>query len=91
MFLILNVNITFADLMRRTETFHNQFNCHTGTTYEIATIPGEPHSFLSCGEDGTVRWFDLRVKDKCSAARCREVNRLYHILYYTYFYVICYH
>lgn len=60
--------------MRRTETFHNQFTCHTGTTYEIATIPGEPHSFLSCGEDGTVRWFDLRIKDKCSAARCREVS-----------------
>ncbi|XP_011340948.1 DDB1- and CUL4-associated factor 6 [Ooceraea biroi] len=64
--------ILYTDLMRRTETFHNQFNCHTGTTYEIATIPGEPQSFLSCGEDGTVRWFDLRVKDKCSTARCRE-------------------
>ncbi|KAL0108166.1 hypothetical protein PUN28_015037 [Cardiocondyla obscurior] len=64
--------ILYTDLMRRTETFHNQFTCHTGTTYEIATIPGEPHSFLSCGEDGTVRWFDLRVKDKCSATRCRE-------------------
>ncbi|XP_012217547.1 DDB1- and CUL4-associated factor 6 isoform X2 [Linepithema humile] len=64
--------ILYTDLMRRTETFHNQFTCHTGTTYEIATIPGEPHSFLSCGEDGTVRWFDLRIKDKCSAARCRE-------------------
>lgn len=60
--------------MRRTETFHNQFTCHTGTTYEIATIPGEPHSFLSCGEDGTVRWFDLRMKDKCSATRCREAS-----------------
>ncbi|KYM77255.1 DDB1- and CUL4-associated factor 6 [Atta colombica] len=46
--------ILYTDLMRRTETFHNQFTCHTGTTYEIATIPGEPHSFLSCGEDGTV-------------------------------------
>ncbi|XP_014470380.1 PREDICTED: DDB1- and CUL4-associated factor 6-like isoform X2 [Dinoponera quadriceps] len=64
--------ILYTDLMRRTETFHNQFTCHTGTTYEIATIPGEPHNFLSCGEDGTVRWFDLRVKDKCSATRCRE-------------------
>ncbi|XP_028046560.1 DDB1- and CUL4-associated factor 6 isoform X3 [Monomorium pharaonis] len=64
--------ILYTDLMRRTETFHNQFTCHTGTTYEIATIPGEPYSFLSCGEDGTVRWFDLRVKDKCNATRCRE-------------------
>ncbi|XP_011644196.1 DDB1- and CUL4-associated factor 6-like [Pogonomyrmex barbatus] len=64
--------ILYTDLMRKAETFHNQFTCHTGTTYEIATIPGEPHSFLSCGEDGTVRWFDLRVKDKCSATRCKE-------------------
>ncbi|KAL2728976.1 DDB1- and CUL4-associated factor 6-like isoform X1 [Vespula squamosa] len=64
--------ILYTDLMRRTETFHNQFTCHSGTTYEVATIPGEPHSFLSCGEDGTVRWFDLRVKEKCNVARCRE-------------------
>ncbi|XP_066594229.1 DDB1- and CUL4-associated factor 6-like isoform X2 [Prorops nasuta] len=64
--------ILYTDLLRRTETFHNQFTCHSGTTYEIATIPGEPHSFLSCGEDGTVRCFDLRIKDKCNATRCKE-------------------
>ncbi|XP_012264400.2 DDB1- and CUL4-associated factor 6-like isoform X2 [Athalia rosae] len=64
--------ILYTDLMRRVETFNNQFTCHSGTTYEIATIPTEPHSFLSCGEDGTVRWFDLRVKDKCNAPRCRD-------------------
>ncbi|XP_017765967.1 PREDICTED: DDB1- and CUL4-associated factor 6-like isoform X1 [Eufriesea mexicana] len=64
--------ILYTDLIRRTKTFHNQFNCHIGTTYEIATIPGEPHNFLSCGEDGTVRWFDLRIKDKCNASRCTE-------------------
>ncbi|XP_046753144.1 DDB1- and CUL4-associated factor 6-like isoform X2 [Diprion similis] len=64
--------ILYTDLMRRTETFNNQFTCHSGTTYEIATIPNEPHSFLSCGEDGTVRWFDLRVKDKCNVSRCKD-------------------
>ncbi|XP_050573633.1 DDB1- and CUL4-associated factor 6-like isoform X5 [Bombus affinis] len=64
--------ILYTDLMRRTKTFHNQFNCHVGTTYEIATIPSEPHNFLSCGEDGTVRWFDLRIKDKCNTSRCTE-------------------
>ncbi|XP_008208996.1 DDB1- and CUL4-associated factor 6 isoform X4 [Nasonia vitripennis] len=64
--------ILYTDLMRKTETFHNQFTCHSGTTYEIATVPCESHSFLSCGEDGTVRWFDLRVKDKCNAPRCKE-------------------
>ena len=60
--------------MRKTETFHNQFTCHSGTAYEIATVSCEPHSFLSCGEDGTVRWFDLRIKDKCNNSRCKEVN-----------------
>lgn len=39
----------------------NYFNCHsTGTTYEVLTIPTESNSFMSCGEDGTVRLFDLR-------------------------------
>jgi len=84
----LSINVAFTDLMRRTETFHNQFTCHTGTTYEIATIPGEPHSFLSCGEDGTVRWFDLRVKDKCSATRCREANMIAIIFAYNSFEII---
>lgn len=40
----------------------NYFNCHsTGTTYEVLTVPSERNSFMSCGEDGTVRLYDLRV------------------------------
>jgi len=62
------------DLTRKEETYYNQFNCHYGTTYEVITIPNDPHSFLSCGEDGTVRWFDLRMKDKCSKPQCKEVS-----------------
>jgi WD40 repeat protein len=62
------------DLMRKEETYYNQFNCHSGTTYEVITIPNDPHSFLSCGEDGTVRWFDLRMKDKCNKPQCKEVS-----------------
>lgn len=27
---------------------------------------------LSCGEDGTVRWFDLRTKQNCSLSDCKE-------------------
>uniref|UniRef100_A0A5F9CC77 DDB1 and CUL4 associated factor 6 n=1 Tax=Oryctolagus cuniculus TaxID=9986 RepID=A0A5F9CC77_RABIT len=26
------------------------------------TVPNDPYTFLSCGEDGTVRWFDTRIK-----------------------------
>ncbi|XP_076226837.1 DDB1- and CUL4-associated factor 6 isoform X2 [Nomia melanderi] len=64
--------ILYTDLMRKVETYGNRFNCHSGTTYEVVTIPGEPHSFLSCGEDGTVRYFDLRIKEKCNTPRCKE-------------------
>ncbi|KAJ9594700.1 hypothetical protein L9F63_014034, partial [Diploptera punctata] len=48
--------ILYTDLARKEETYYNQFNCHSGTTYE----------------DGTVRWFDLRMKDKCNKPQCKE-------------------
>jgi len=44
--------------------------CHTGTVYELLAVPGVPHSFLSCGEDGTVRFFDTRVHSSCSSKDC---------------------
>ena len=50
----------------------NYFSCHTGTAYEVIPIPCEPNSFLSCGEDGTVRFFDLRIVSKCNRQYCRE-------------------
>jgi DDB1- and CUL4-associated factor 6 len=50
----------------------NYFNCHTGTAYEVITIPCESNSFMSCGEDGTVRFFDLRIVSKCNRQYCRE-------------------
>lgn len=63
----------FSDLTRKEETFYSQFNCHSGTTYEVMTVPDDPNTFLSCGEDGTVRWFDLRIKNKCNKQDCKEV------------------
>lgn len=65
--------ILYSDLLRLNETHYNAFNCHIGTTYEVATIPNDPYTFLSCGEDYTVRSFDLRVKEKCLKARCMDV------------------
>lgn len=64
--------ILFSDVERPETSLRNLFNCHFGTAYEIATVPNDPHSFLSCGEDGTVRWFDLRTKTSCSADDCSE-------------------
>ncbi|XP_028135680.1 DDB1- and CUL4-associated factor 6 isoform X1 [Diabrotica virgifera virgifera] len=65
--------IIHTDLNRAQESSDAQFNCHAGTTtYEVITVPNEPYSFLSCGEDGSVRYFDLRVKSSCHKARCRD-------------------
>ena len=66
--------LLFTDLERITETAECTFNCHYGTTHEVLTLPGDPHSFLSCGEDGTVRWFDLRTKEKCDKSNCKEAS-----------------
>lgn len=49
-----------------------QFTCHYGTTYEIMTVPNDPYTFLSCGEDGTVRWFDTRIKTSCTKEDCKD-------------------
>uniref|UniRef100_A0A8C8RAM2 DDB1- and CUL4-associated factor 6 n=1 Tax=Pelusios castaneus TaxID=367368 RepID=A0A8C8RAM2_9SAUR len=49
-----------------------QFTCHHGTTYEIMTVPNDPYTFLSCGEDGTVRWFDTRIKTSCTKEDCKD-------------------
>ncbi|XP_058445302.1 DDB1- and CUL4-associated factor 6-like [Malaya genurostris] len=51
----------------------NYFNCHSnGTTYEVLTVPSEPRSFMSCGEDGTVRLFDLRKMTRCLKTCCKD-------------------
>ncbi|RZF35874.1 hypothetical protein LSTR_LSTR015410 [Laodelphax striatellus] len=64
--------ILFTDLTRAADTHQNQFTCHTGTSYDVATVAGEPHTFLSCGEDSTVRCFDLRRKESCNKMDCTE-------------------
>lgn len=49
------------------------FKCHYGTTYNVQTVPGDNNTFLSCGEDGTIRFFDLRHRSSCLQSSCREV------------------
>lgn len=41
---------------------------------KVIVIPSESSTFLSCGEDGTVRWFDLRAKTSCVKEDCKEVH-----------------
>lgn len=38
------------------------------------TVPNDPYTFLSCGEDGTVRWFDTRIKTNCTKEDCKDVR-----------------
>ncbi|KAI4886604.1 hypothetical protein NFI96_000801 [Prochilodus magdalenae] len=65
-------NIHYTNISRSPDIAQHKFTCHYGTVYEILTVPSDPHSFLSCGEDGTVRWFDIRLKNECSKSRCRD-------------------
>ncbi|XP_022087579.1 DDB1- and CUL4-associated factor 6-like isoform X2 [Acanthaster planci] len=64
--------IAFNDVENSAHHGEHMFNCHYGTAYEVVTVPNDPYTFLSCGEDGTVRWFDLRIKNKCTKEECRE-------------------
>ncbi|XP_050214470.1 protein ALTERED SEED GERMINATION 2 [Mercurialis annua] len=39
---------------------------HQGRVYKLAVEPGSPHIFYSCGEDGFVQHFDLRMRSSSS-------------------------
>uniref|UniRef100_A0AAR2LYG4 Ddb1 and cul4 associated factor 6 n=1 Tax=Pygocentrus nattereri TaxID=42514 RepID=A0AAR2LYG4_PYGNA len=65
-------HIHYTNISRSPDITQHKFTCHYGTVYEILTVPNDPHTFLSCGEDGTVRWFDTRLKNECSKSRCGD-------------------
>lgn len=67
--------VCVLDLDRLEETEWNFFTCHRSPCYELETIPGEPNTFLSCSEDGTIRQYDLRSSVMCSKENCDEVNK----------------
>ena len=45
--------------------------------FQVIVVPNEASTFLSCGEDGTVRFFDLRAKTSCNKSDCKEVNMIF--------------
>ena len=63
-----------TDLERCDADSQDVFTCHVGTVYDVATVESQPNTFLSVGEDGTIRWFDLRAKKSCQTPRCKEVS-----------------
>lgn len=58
--------IIHTDLNRPETTYKNIFDCHEESVYDVATVPHDPNTFLSCSHDTTVRWYDLRVKSCCT-------------------------
>ncbi|KAH8303199.1 hypothetical protein KR059_003234, partial [Drosophila kikkawai] len=60
-------------LVGENERTTNTFDCHKfGSTFDVLPLPDTPRSFLSCGEDATVRCFDLRVSSSCSERVCQK-------------------
>ncbi|XP_063708016.1 DDB1- and CUL4-associated factor 6-like [Culicoides brevitarsis] len=65
--------VAFTDLSSPEEIQADYFNCHGSTTsYEVMSVPNEPDIFMSCGEDATVRLYDLRKESKCHKSKCKE-------------------
>lgn len=64
--------VIYTDVEKQEETHDCKFTCHYSTCYDVVTLPDDPHTFLTCGEDDCVRWFDLRIKTKCSVRECQE-------------------
>ena len=70
---------TLLDLEKEDGTLQDMFKCHQGPVYEVVTVESEPNTFLSVGEDGTARWFDLRATRNCQVSRCKEVCMQNHL------------
>ncbi|KAM6945684.1 DDB1- and CUL4-associated factor 6-like [Aplochiton taeniatus] len=49
-----------------------EYHCHHGAAYKILTVPNDPNSFLSCGEDGAIRWVDVRISPSCWQNNCKQ-------------------
>ena len=64
-------NCYLSDFIEEKEKNNN--STHHAVVFQVITTPGDPNTFLSCGEDGTVRQFDLRTKTKCLCRDCKEV------------------
>ncbi|KAJ3682808.1 hypothetical protein LUZ60_013035 [Juncus effusus] len=47
-----------------------QIGSHMGRVHKLAIEPGSPHSFFSCGDDGLVQHFDLRMPEPVKLFVC---------------------
>ncbi|KAA8546137.1 hypothetical protein F0562_020969 [Nyssa sinensis] len=47
---------------------------HRGRAHKLATEPGSPHIFYTCGEDGLVQHFDLRIGAATKLFACHSIH-----------------
>ncbi|XP_024033084.1 DDB1- and CUL4-associated factor 8 isoform X1 [Morus notabilis] len=47
---------------------------HLGQAHKLAIVPGSPHIFYSCGEDGLVQLFDLRTSAATELFICQSID-----------------
>ncbi|XP_075250531.1 DDB1- and CUL4-associated factor 6-like isoform X2 [Convolutriloba macropyga] len=65
--------LMYTEVLRPDTYGSFRFTCHQGSTANVETIEQEPNSFMSCGEDGTVRLFDIRTRTSCKKRfRCNH-------------------
>ncbi|TPX31366.1 hypothetical protein SmJEL517_g05276 [Synchytrium microbalum] len=50
------------------QTLRSTYSCFRDRAKRIVTTPGDPNVFIACGEDGTVRRFDLRTPHRCTTS-----------------------
>ena len=51
----------------------NRYQCHGDkTAYELRTFEREPSLFMSCGQDGTCKLFDIRLHSGCNKPYCND-------------------
>lgn len=76
-FLTLKVRSNFfLDINDPEYSEDNQYTCHFGPVYEVEISLTDPTCAMTCGEDGTVRWIDLRESRhrNCHKRGCRQVR-----------------
>ncbi|KAI8082905.1 WD40-repeat-containing domain protein [Halteromyces radiatus] len=60
------IRIFDLDASTSNEQLRHIYTCHSDPVKRIGTEPNNPHEFLTCSEDGTVRHFDLRQPHICT-------------------------
>ncbi|KAI9598176.1 WD40-repeat-containing domain protein [Syncephalis fuscata] len=66
---VFDVHYSRSRAINEKARMRHVFSCHSSRTKRIA-VEDNPWSFLSCGEDGTVRQFDLRSPHNCEDNTC---------------------